>query len=90
MALSKMSNSSGEGKEITIDDVVKFIHDDIEKNAPSFISKKFPYTTWDDIPDYDNANTGDYCKTNDDDGQEFSNIALYTPSYVIGIKGTLA
>ena len=76
--------------DITIDDVVKFIHDDIVKNAPPFISEKFPYTTWDDIPDYDDANVGDYCKTNDDDGQEFSDILLYIPSYVIGIKGEVS
>lgn len=72
--------------DITIDDVVKFIHDGLEKYAPPFISEKFPYTTWDDIPDYNDVDDGDYCKTNDDDGLEFNSIILYVPNYVIGTK----
>ena len=89
MALSKMSNSSGEGKEITIDDIVKFLHDDLVKHAPPFISEKFPYTTWNDIPYYDDANDGDYCKVDVLDEQVFSEIILLTSNYVIGIKGIL-
>ena len=86
----KLSNQGGGGNtpsgDITIDDVVKFIHDDLEKNAPPFISEKFPYTTWNDIPDYSDANNGDYCKTNDSNDMIFRTIVLETASYVIGIK----
>ena len=68
--------------DITIDDVVKFIHDDIENVSPG----DFPYTAWDDIPDYDDANGGDYCKISVDDGQKFGMIILYTTNYIIGKK----
>jgi len=77
-------SSDDSSKEITIDDVVKFIHDKI-KNTP--VSEKFPYTTWNDIPDYDDANSGDYCKTNVDFGHRFVDKLLSIPSYIIGLKG---
>lgn len=83
---SGASDGSSASGEITIDDVVKFIHDDLEKNAPPFISEMFPYTTWDDIPNYDDARGGTYCKSNGDDEDEFSTIALATANYAIGIK----
>lgn len=75
--------------DITIDDVVKFMHDDLVKNAPPFISENFPYTTWDDIPDYEDVNVGEICKTNDIDGKKFSGFTLNTASYFIGVKGKL-
>ena len=73
--------------DITIDDVVKFIHDDIVKNAHLLISEMFPYTTWNDIPDYKDANNGEVCKTKDIYDKEINNIMLSIPNYVIGIKG---
>lgn len=69
--------------DITIDDVVKFIHDDF-KNIP--LSDFFPYTTWDDIPDYNDVGDGEVCKTDDIDGKNFISYILVTPSYVIGVK----
>lgn len=72
--------------DITIDDVVKFIHDDFVKNGPPFMSELFPYTTWDDIPDYEDVSNGDFCKTNDDDGKAFTKIVLYISNYIIGTK----
>lgn len=72
--------------DITIDDVVKFIHDDL-KNFP-FIS--FPYTTWNDIPDYKDANDGEVCKTNDSYDKVFNKLILDFSSYTIGVKGRLA
>lgn len=70
--------------DITIDDVVKFIHDEVESFRPGF----FPYTTWDDIPDYLDADNGDFCKTNMITGQtSFSQILLNIPQYVIIKKG---
>lgn len=68
--------------DITIDDVVKFIHDDIENAAPGV----FPYTTWDDIQDYDDVSPGEFCKTNDNNGKHFSMTILHIPSYIIGTK----
>lgn len=43
-------NSDSSSKEITIDDVVKFIHDNI--NSSYYL--EFPYTKYDDIPDIPN------------------------------------
>lgn len=67
--------------DITIDDVVKFIHDAITSVAPDM----FPYTTWDSIPNYDDAESGTICKSSSDD-DNFETITLNIPSYVIGIK----
>jgi len=68
--------------DITIDDVVKFIHDDLENVDPGI----FPYTTWNDIPDYEDADSGEVCKTDDISGKKISPMALNIPSYVIGQK----
>ena len=76
--------------DITIDDVVKFIHDDLVKNGPPFINEMFPYTTWNDIPVYEDANNGKICKTNDTDGKNFSEFILNTSSYFIGVKSGLS
>ena len=71
-------------KEITIDDVVKFIHDDL---ADTPIVSMFPYTTWDEIPEYEDVDIG-MCKTdNPANITGFSNFILDTPSYIIGRKG---
>lgn len=70
----------GGTKEITIDDVVKFIHDTIENLEPN----AFPYTTWDSIPNFDDVVDG-MCKSNVDDS--FASTILNIPSYVIGWKG---
>lgn len=71
--------------DITIDDVVKFIHDDLVKSAPPFISEKFPYTTWNDIPDINDVKNGKICKDSNPNG--FNQFLLSTPSYNIGFKG---
>lgn len=68
--------------DITIDDVVKFIHNSIENVSPGV----FPYTTWNDIPDYEDVNEMEVCKTNDDD-KLFDTYILVIPSYYIGFKG---
>ncbi len=68
--------------DITIDDVVKFIHD-----ATEIYHGSFPYTTWDEIPEYEDANGGDICKTdNPANISGFSNFILNAPSYLIGKK----
>lgn len=69
--------------DITIDDVVKFIHDDLESEA----NDMFPYTTWNDIPDYEDVNNGEICKANGAGIKTFELLILNTPSYVIGAKG---
>ena len=68
--------------DTTIDDVVKFIHDNVENIAPGM----FPYTTWNDIPDYDDVSTGQFCKTNNISGKQFDMTVLNIPSYIIGKK----
>ena len=70
--------------DITIDDVVKFIHDNAEKIEPGI----FPYTTWDDIPNIDDVNADQICKDYGDDvnSADFSNIFLNVPPYIIGMK----
>lgn len=74
------SDSSSE--EITIDDVVKFIHDELENSAPGI----FPYTTWDSIPNYDDVYDGEFCKGTNIHPSMFSMIILSIPSYSIGKK----
>lgn len=69
--------------EITIDDVVKFIHDKL-KNTP--MSEDFPYTTWNDIPDYEDVDLGEICKSNDFNSERFSPMILNIPFYVIGVR----
>lgn len=70
--------------DITIDDVVKFIHDDIESVAPGM----FPYTTWNDIPDYNDVDSGQPCKGDSDKANtyKFNEVILSTHSYLIGFK----
>ena len=70
--------------DITIDDVVKFIHDDLV-GTPS--EALFPYTTWDEIPDYDNVDYGQVCKTTMMTNDEMESNILTCWNYVIGIKG---
>ena len=81
-------NNDGGGNtssdDITIDDVVKFIHDDF---ADTPAADMFPYTTWNDIPDYEDVSVGQICKTDDVSGKNFNMTVLFTPSYIIGIKG---
>lgn len=82
--MSKGGGNTPSG-DITIDDVVKFIHDTFENAAPGM----FPYTTWDDIPNYEDVNEMEVCKTNDDDDdKDFDMFILGIPSYFIGFKGT--
>lgn len=69
---------------ITIDDVVKFIHDSFG-SYPDL----FPYVTWDEIPniaDSINAESGIYKATNENDISRFNRLYLATPSYIIGYK----
>lgn len=70
--------------DITIDDVVKFIHDTAEKVEPGM----FPYTTWNDIPDFSDANVNEICKDYGDDlnPDDFDTIILNVLPYTIGIK----
>lgn len=79
------NTSSG---DITIDDVVKFIHDNWNSTF-----NQFPYTTWDSIPNYEDVDVGDICKTNDYNGYFSSNILSIDNEidgpYNIGIKGEL-
>lgn len=70
--------------DITIDDVVKFIHDEIENVTPG----EFPYVTWNEIPYIESARSGEYCKTNGTT-DKFDTIILNTPSYAIGVKPRL-
>ena len=69
--------------DITIDDVVKFIHDTTEKDEPGL----FPYTTWNDIPDYEDVNINEVCKVYDAPAIGFNEIILIAFPYIIGIKG---
>lgn len=79
------SGSSGGGNtpsgDITIDDVVKFIHDTSEG--------EFPYTTWDDIPNIVDVGSGEVCKLYDMNPVGFEFTLLYIPPYTIGIKESL-
>lgn len=81
--ISSSEESGSSSKEITIDDVVKFIHNDVEETRPGM----FPYTTWDEIPDYNSAENGNLCKTNNI-SDEMSNLVLKLPNYKIGNKLT--
>lgn len=72
-------------KEITIDDVVKFIHDDL---ADSPMASSFPYTTWDEIPNYNDVDAGQVCKATSILAQMSFHI-LNSFSYIIGIKGSI-
>lgn len=73
------NTSSG---DITIDDVVKFIHDEFEKTQPDM----FPYTAWDEIPEYADIDSG-FCKTDSIyDINKASAIVLNLSSYIIGYK----
>ena len=68
--------------DITIDDVVKFIHDDVA-NSPT--PSMFPYTTWDEIPNYNDVDAGQVCKATSILAQ-MSLYILNSFSYIIGIK----
>lgn len=68
-------------KEVTIDDVVKFIHDEVKSIFPG----AFPYTTWNSIPNVDDVDGGQICKSTNGDTSAFISITLNTPSYIIGV-----
>lgn len=68
--------------DITIDDVVKFIHDDMATTQAAAI---FPYTTWDEIPDYDSVDNGQMCKTTRV-MDTMSSYILSCWNHIIGIK----
>ena len=68
--------------DITIDDVVKFIHDNWNSE---YTEMEFPYTTWDSIPNYDDANYDEICKTNNVNSI-MSFIVLFIDNYIIGVK----
>ena len=66
--------------EVTIDDVVKFMHDTIDDAG---YGEMFPYETWDEIPDITNAAANTIGKSTTDSafiGDVFLNI----PGYIIG------
>lgn len=82
--ISSSEESGSSSKEITIDDVVKFIHDNINDES------SFPFTNWIDIPNCINAKPGDYCKETELGELEefqFNSKILAIPHYIIGIKG---
>ena len=70
--------------DITIDDVVKFIHYNMEAADPDMFPYKFPYTTWDEIPEYNDVNEGEVYKVTD--GSHPLITILNTPSYIIAVK----
>lgn len=68
--------------DITIDDVVKFIHDDLADTPAASI---FPYTTWDEIPNYNSVNDNQVCKTTSI-SDRMSSYFLSSFNHIIGIK----
>lgn len=75
--------------DVTIDDVVKFIHDNWNSTY-----RQFPYTTWDSIPNYEDVDIDEICKNND--YNNYFSIEILSieneidgQSYIIGVKGEL-
>jgi len=66
--------------DITIDDVVKFIHDNVHDETV------FPYTTWDDIPYLLDANATELCKGYNMPPVGFDAIILNDTLHIIGTK----
>lgn len=67
---------------ITIDDVVKFIHDDL---AGTPLESMFPYTTWDEIPNYNSVEGNQVCKTTSISDYMYPYI-LSSFHHIIGMK----
>lgn len=70
--------------EITIDMVVKFIHDDA---ANAGYPEMFPYETWNEIPDITESGTGVGKSTTS--SPLFGNKILEIPGYVIGFPKSM-
>ena len=66
--------------EVTIDDVVKFMHDTI---ADAGYGQIFPYETWDEIPNIINA-AGNTVGKSTADSALMRDIFLNLPGYIIG------
>ena len=66
--------------EVTIDDVVKFMHDTI---ADAGYGQMFPYETWDEIPNIINA-AGNTVGKSTADSALMRDIFLNLPGYIIG------
>lgn len=88
-----IENRNGEGGgggdtpsgEITIDDVVKFMHDTI---AAIGYGEMFPYETWNDIPDITNATPNTVGKSTTD-STFMQDVFLNIPGYIIGIPKSM-
>lgn len=83
--INSSEESGSSSKEVTIDDVVKFIHDD----ALAFTQDEsiFPYTTYDEIPEYDGQSsaTGFFRMTSEiyETAVGIDAVHLYTSSGII-------
>lgn len=67
-------------KEVTINDVVKFMHDTI---AGVGYGELFPYETWDEIPDIINASINTVGKSTTDSAL-MQDVFLNLPGYIVG------
>lgn len=72
-------------KEVTIDDVVKFMHDAI---AGVGYGQMFPYETWDEIPNIINAGANTVGKSTTDSSL-MQEVFLHLPGYIIGIPKSM-
>ena len=83
--INSSEESGSSSKEVTIDDVVKFIHDD--SLALTHDESNFPYTTYDEIPEYDGHSyvKGIYRMTLETFESAAGDIFryLYTPSGIV-------
>lgn len=80
-------NSGGDvvPTEITIDTVVKFMHDTI---ADAGYGEMFPYETWDEIPNIINASSNTVGKSTTDSAL-MGDVFLNIPGYIIGIPKSI-
>lgn len=83
--IGSSEESGSSSKEVTIDDVVKFIHDDVL--ASTHDESNFPYTTYDEIPEYDGHSyvQGIFRMTSEvfETAVGVNFLYLYTPSGII-------
>ena len=89
-AIENRNGGSGGGGdtpsgEVTIDDVVKFMHDTI---AAIGYGEMFPYETWNEIPDIINAAANTVGKSTTD-STFMQDVFLNIPGYIIGIPKSM-
>ena len=87
---NKDDGDSGSGgdtpsEEVTIDDVVKFMHDIITDAGYGEI---FPYETWNEIPNANEPVANTVCKSTTS-VQLIQDVFLNIPGYIIGTPRTL-